>query len=189
MCSVELIDNSAGTVDQSNVANGSPGANIVQNNEINGDDALGIPGISQIIVAANTCGQTGSGDNLAFCTMFDTENRIDPISQSNLVSDADDPAVISQDNGAVISQAMDLENDCDENTFTGSADNNAQCQQQQSLDNFLGPVSQDNEVEALDNSISNQDNNVAVSQSLLADNDCNGTGGNDVTCTIDGLKI
>ena len=33
-------------------------------------------------------------------------------------------------------------------------------------------------VDAQDNSISNQDNNVAVSQDLLAENDCNGTGGN-----------
>ena len=49
------------------------------------------------------------------------------------------------------------------------------------LDNFLGPLDQGNQaVDALDNSISDQDNNVAVSQDLLADNDCNGTGGNDV---------
>ena len=43
-------------------------------------------------------------------------------------------------------------------------------------------------VDAQDNSISNQDNNVAVSQDLLAENDCNGTGGNDVTCTNDGFS-
>ena len=55
------------------------------------------------------------------------------------------------------------------------------------LDNFLGPLSQDNKVDAQDNSISNQGNNVAVSQDLLADNDCNGTGGNDVQCTNDGF--
>ena len=55
------------------------------------------------------------------------------------------------------------------------------------LDNNLEPLSQDNEVvDAQDNSISNQDNNVAVSQDLLAENDCNGTGGNDVICTNDG---
>ena len=55
------------------------------------------------------------------------------------------------------------------------------------LDNFLGPLSQDNQVEAFDNSISDQGNNVAVSQDLLADNDCNGTGGNVVQCTNDGF--
>ena len=42
-------------------------------------------------------------------------------------------------------------------------------------------------VEAFDNSISDQGNNVAISQDLLADNDCNGTGGNDVQCTNDGF--
>ena len=112
-----------------------------------------------------------------------------PISQSNFVSDADDGTVISQDNGAVISQAIDLENDCDENTFSGTHDNNANCSLSPdgNLDNFLGPLSQDNQVEAFDNSISNQGNNVAVSQDLLADNDCNGTGGNDVQCTNDGF--
>ena len=56
------------------------------------------------------------------------------------------------------------------------------------MNNFLGPLDQDNQViSAVDNSISDQDNNVAVSQTLLADNDCNGTGGNDVTCTNDGF--
>ena len=57
------------------------------------------------------------------------------------------------------------------------------------LDNFLGPLSQDNTVDALDNSISDQGNNVAVSQDLLADNDCNGTGGNAVQCTNDGFDL
>ena len=58
------------------------------------------------------------------------------------------------------------------------------------LDNLLGPLSQDNEVvDALDNSISNQDNNIAVSQDLLADNDCNGTGGNDVSCITTVLSM
>ena len=47
---------------------GSAGALISQNNEIDGDDALGIPGISQFIVADNTCGQTGSPEIIyAFC--------------------------------------------------------------------------------------------------------------------------
>ena len=122
-------------------------------------------------------------------TIFSSSNLIDPISQSNFVSDADDGTVISQDNGAVISQAIDLENDCDENTFSGTHDNNANCSLSPdgNLDNFLGPLSQDNQVEAFDNSISNQGNNVAVSQDLLADNDCNGTGGNGVQCTNDGF--
>ena len=56
-----------------------------------------------------------------------------------------------------------------------------------SLDNLIGPVDQRNAVEAFDNSVSDQGNNVAISQDLLADNDCNGTGGNDVQCTNDGF--
>ena len=189
-CSMQTVDNEIeGDVDQSNEALGSAGALISQNNQIDGDDALGIPGISQFEVADNTCGQTGSGDNLAVCDMFSSSNLVDSISQSNFVSNADDGTVISQDNGAVISQAIDLENDCDENTISGTHDNNANCSLSPdgNLDNFLGPLSQDNQVEAFDNSISNQGNNVAVSQDLLADNDCNGTGGNVVQCTNDGF--
>ena len=83
---------------------------------------------------------------------------------------------------------MDLENDCDENTFSGTHDNNANCLQDELLDNHIEEVSQVNEVGAFDNSISDQGNNVAVSQDLLADNDCNGTGGNDVKCTNDGFN-
>ena len=90
---------------------------------------------------------------------------------------------------AVISQVIDLENDCDENTFTGTHDNNAVCEQQDALDNLLGPLTQHNKVDAQDNSISNQDNNVAVSQDLLADNDCNGTGGNAAICSNDGFDV
>ena len=55
------------------------------------------------------------------------------------------------------------------------------------MDNLIGPVDQRNAVEAFDNSVSDQGNNVAISQDLLADNDCNGTGGNSVQCTNDGF--
>ena len=52
---------------------GFAGATISQNNEIDGDDALGIPGITQFIVADNTCGQTGSGHNVANVKSSDFE--------------------------------------------------------------------------------------------------------------------
>ncbi|HTH23337.1 MAG TPA: hypothetical protein VL854_14050, partial [Nitrososphaeraceae archaeon] len=137
----------------------------------------------------NTCGQTGSGNNDASCVFEGIDNFIDPIVQGNLVSNADDGTVISQDNRAVISQVNVGENDCDENTFTDTHDNNADCLIGGLLNNFLGPIDQVNEiVDAQDNSISNQDNNVAVSQDLLTENDCNGTGGNDVQCTNDGFE-
>ena len=67
-CEMVGMDNEIEAVDpiqQSNDAVGSAGATISQNNEIDGDDALGIPGITQVIVGDNTCGQTGSGDNEA----------------------------------------------------------------------------------------------------------------------------
>ena len=183
-CNIEEVENHLNfAIDQSNDAVGSAGALISQNNQIDGDDALGIPGINQFTASRNTCGQTGAGDNVATCEIFQTLNVInDPISQSNLVSVADDDTTVSQDNGFVISQALDLENDCDENTFTGTHDNDANCLQDESLDNLIGPVDQRNAVEAFDNSVSDQGNNVAISQDLLADNDCNGTGGNDVPC-------
>ncbi|HTH23422.1 MAG TPA: hypothetical protein VL854_14475, partial [Nitrososphaeraceae archaeon] len=191
-CNLEEMNNDieVDAIYQSNEALGSADAVISQNNQIDGDDALGIPGISQFIQADNTCGQTGAGDNLADCQMFSNINAIvEELSQSNSVADADDGTVISQDNGLVISQALELENDCDENTFSGTHDNNAICLQDEFLDNDLEEVSQVNEVEALDNSISDQGNNVAISQDLLADNDCNGTGGNDVHCTNDGFDL
>ena len=185
---MESQDNEVGDVEQFNSASGSAWCYYFQNNEIDGDDALGIAGITQIIVADNTCGQTGSGDNDASCVFEGIDNFIDPIVQGNLVSDADDGTVISQDNRAVISQVNVGENDCDENTFTDTHDNNADCLIGGLLNNFLGPIDQDNEVvDAQDNSISNQDNNVAVSQDLLTENDCNGTGGNDVECTNEGF--
>ena len=46
-CKIESQDNDVGRVDQFNSASGSAGATISQNNEIDGDDALGIPGITQ----------------------------------------------------------------------------------------------------------------------------------------------
>ena len=188
-CLIESQDNDVGDVEQFNSASGSAGATISQNNEIDGDDALGIAGITQILVADNTCGQTGSGNNDASCVFEGIDNFIDPIVQGNLVSNADDGTVISQDNRAVISQVNVGENDCDENTFTDTHDNNADCLIGGLLNNFLGPIDQDNEVvDAQDNSISNQDNNVAVSQDLLTENDCNGTGGNDVECTNEGFE-
>ena len=78
-------------------------------------------------MADNTCGQTGSGNNDASCVFDGIDNFIDPIDQGNLVSNADDGTVISQDNRAVISQVNVGENDCDENTFTDTHDNNADC--------------------------------------------------------------
>ncbi|HTH21365.1 MAG TPA: hypothetical protein VL854_04035, partial [Nitrososphaeraceae archaeon] len=185
-CVMDGLDNEIGdtiAMEQSNDAVGAAGATISQNNEVDGDDALGIAGITQLIVADNTCGQTGSGDNLVSCVINDFENDVDQIDQSNSVLDADDGVVVSQDNGAVISQLLSLENDCDENTFTDIHDNNANCRLDNDMENFLGNLFQNNQVfSALDNSVSNQDNNVAVSQDLLAENDCNGTGGNSVTC-------
>ena len=93
---------------------------------------------------------------------------------------------ITQDNRNVISQVIVAENDCDENTFTDSHDNQADCTNDSELNNDVGTLEQENSVDAFDNSISDQDNNVAISQELLADNDCNGTGGNLVICFNDG---
>ena len=188
-CDMDDSDNDIIAVDQLNSAFGSAGATISQNNEIDGDDALGIPGITQVLIGDNTCGQTGSGNNEASCEFDGTDNFIEPIEQGNVVSNAGDQAVISQDNRGVFSQVNAGENDCDENTFTDVHDNNADCILRSFLNNFLGPIEQDNHViGAFDNSISDQDNNVAVSQDILTENDCNGTGGNNVECINDGFN-
>ena len=84
LCVIESQDNDVGVVEQFNGAFGSAGAVISQNNEIDGDDALGIAGITQILVADNTCGQTGSGNNDASCVFEGIDNFIDPIDQDNL---------------------------------------------------------------------------------------------------------
>ena len=48
------MDNGIETLSQSNVATGSGNADIFQNNEIDGNDAEGIPGINQILVTDNS---------------------------------------------------------------------------------------------------------------------------------------
>ena len=59
------------------------------------------------------------------------DNIIDQLQQFNFIGSADDGTVISQDNGLVSSQVMNLENDCDENTFSFTLNNNAICVQGQ----------------------------------------------------------
>src|SRR4030095_7949514 len=187
-CDLDSNDNEVQPVSQSNQAFDSAGATISQNNEIDGDDALGIAGITQVIVNLNTCGQTGAGDNDATCESEGNDNFVDPIEQTNVVSLAGDNSIMTQDNRDVVSQFNSAKNDCDENTFNFVLNNNAQCHNNGDLDNFLGPLDQDNQVSSsIDNTLSDQDNNAAVSQSVTANNDCNGTGGNDVSCTNDGF--
>ena len=55
------------------------------------------------------------------------------------------------------------------------------------VENHIGPIDQVNELTGADNSIFNQDNNVAVSQDLLLDNDCDGTATNTVFCSNDNI--
>ena len=51
------------------------------------------------------------------------------------------------------------------------------------LHNFIGPVDQLNTATGLDDVLIDQDNNVAVSQDLSANNDCDSTALNDAVCT------
>ncbi len=64
---------------------------------------------------------------LHFVISLVPDNDIDGITQDNDINGADDLTVISQDNGAVMSQAINVRNDCDESSTT-SEDNSAECQ-------------------------------------------------------------
>ena len=65
--------------------------------------------------------------------------------------------------------------------FTSSGDNDATCTND-FAQNFIGPVEQVNQPVGLDDVLIDEDNNVAVSQVLTANNDCDATALNDVVC-------
>jgi segregation and condensation protein B len=176
--------NLVGPVNQFNEATGSGSAAIWQNNEIDGDDAADIPGVNQVVVADNSCDEAGPGTNFAVCDL-ESENIIDSITQDNVVIGASESTVTFQDNRAVISQVVGNENDCDE-TSTGAGNNEASCISDNFVDNFIGPLDQDNLLTGADNSLFDQDNNIAVSQDLLAENNCDGTGTSTVSCENEG---
>ena len=77
---------------------------------------------------------------------------------------------------------MTLNNGCDATTFTDSGDNLAVCTNDVA-ENFIGPVVQTNAATGLDDVLIDQDNNVAVSQVLSANNDCDATASNIAFCT------
>ena len=49
--------------------------------------------------------------------------------------------------------------------------------------NAIGPVGQTNTATGLDDVLIDQDNNVAVSQAITANNDCDATATNDAVCS------
>ena len=176
-CSNDTADNFIGPVDQSNGALGSGDADFTQNNNI--------PVINQVIVAENDCDQadeqSADGANLATCSNFDAFNSITSITQSNVAqgTHVDD---ISKTNTGSFSQDMTLNNDCDATTFTDDGDNDAECNNN-SAENSIGPVAQTNTATGLDDVLIDQDNNIAVSQDLSANNDCDATALNDAKCS------
>ena len=89
---------------------------------------------------------------------------------------------IFQDNTGSFSQVMTLNNGCDATTFTDGGDNSADCDNELQQ-NFIGPVAQTNSATGLDDVLIDQDNNVAVSQDLSANNDCDATASNDAECS------
>ena len=108
-------------------------------------------------------------------------NGIDSITQIN---DATGTHVddIFQDNTGSFSQVMTLNNGCDATTITDDGDNFADCHND-SAENSIGPVGQTNTATGLDDVLIDQDNNVAVSQDLSANNDCDATALNDAICS------
>ena len=195
-CQVD-IENIVGELDQDNFADigsGAVGAFISQNNEIDGNDLENIPGISQVATADNDCDEEGFGINDVFCDISDTDNSIAAVEQANSVTIplVNDILTISQDNIGAFSQVLDLGNDCDE-TIASSPDNTAECDEATGLDNVIGPledgVFQGNAVTASDDSTADQDNNAAVSQQIVADNDCDGSEGNSAFCENNGDDV
>ena len=88
---------------------------------------------------------------------------------------------IFQDNTGAFSQVMTLNNGCDATTFSSSGDNLAICNND-NAQNLIGPVDQTNTATGLDDVLIDQDNNVAVSQDLSVNNDCDATAENDALC-------
>ena len=115
--------------------------------------------------------------------MIIASNAINSITQIN---DAQGTHVddIFQDNTGSFSQVMTLNNDCDATTFTDNGDNTAVCSNF-FAQNYLGPVGQLNDATGLDDVLIDQDNNVAVSQDLSANNDCDSTATNYAECGND----
>ena len=106
-------------------------------------------------------------------------NEIDSITQTNdaRATHVDD---IFQDNTGSYSQVLTLNNGCDATTFTDDGDNSAVCDNDEA-ENFIGPVAQTNSATGLDDVLIDQDNNIAVSQDLSANNDCDSTATNDAS--------
>ena len=77
---------------------------------------------------------------------------------------------------------MTLNNGCDATTFTDNGDNSADCHNDVA-ENFIGPVDQTNIATGLDDVLIDQDNNVAVSQDITANNDCDATASNNADCS------
>ena len=70
---------------------------------------------------------------------------------------------------------MTLNNDCDATTFSDDGDNSADCNNDSGSRIAIGPVAQTNTATGRDDVLIDQDNNVAVSQDLSANNDCDAT--------------
>jgi hypothetical protein len=170
-------NNELGPVDQSNTATGSGDADFTQNNNL--------PSINQVVDAGNDCDQTdqqtAQGTNDAICSNFEPSNIIDSITQTN---DATGTHVddIFQDNTGSFSQEVTLNNDCDATTFTDDGNNEANCGNE-FAENLIDAVDQTNTATGNDDVLIDQDNNLDVSQTLTAVNNCDATGLNDATCS------
>ena len=135
------------------------------------------------MIVTNQMNRQLEGDNLALCGNFFALNLIDEITQLNGAegTHVDD---IFQDNSGAFSQVLTLNNGCDATTFTDDGDNFALCSNFE-VANAIGPVGQLNDATGLDDVLIDQDNNVAVSQDLSANNDCDATATNFALCSND----
>ena len=80
-----------------------------------------------------------------------------------------------------------MNNGCDATTFTFGGDNYVHCDN--IAQNFIGPVVQLNLATGGDDVLIDQDNNVAVSQDLSANNDCDATALNAASCFNSALNF
>ena len=171
---INSSENFIGPVGQTNDADGAGDADFTQNNNI--------PTINQVLVVENDCDQSDEqsvdGSNEAICGNS-VQNFINNIAQTN---DAEGTHVddIFQDNTGSFSQVMTLNNGCDATTFSSGGDNSVHCDN--IAQNFIGPVDQLNSAVGGDDVLIDQDNNVAVSQELTANNDCDATASSATSC-------
>ena len=160
------------SITQENTATGDGFAAISQSNDAT---------INQNLDLLNSCGESGAGFNEATCANNEARNFIGPVVQTNTATgDASD--TFTQSNVVDVTQNLQGTNDCDE---ANTGNNFAECGN--NISNNIASITQTNTIDPLAGTQSHDQSNLfAVTQNLVATNDCDesGLGDNIADCFI-----